>query len=140
MPVVRISMAKGKSPEYIAAVSKSIYGAMREHYVLAEGDLFHIFEQLDASAFLYDRAYVSPEPRTDDFMLIQIVSDARRKIEKTDAIKAICDRLGASPGVKPQDVTVVLSTNSTLEDFSLGYGVSAAAPTTLTRIHQESRT
>lgn len=128
MPVVRVSLAKGKSPEYMAAVSESIYGAMREHYVLAEGDLFHIFEQLDAGAFIYDRNYVSASPRTDDFMIVQIVSDARRNTEKTAAIKAICDRLGASPGVKPQDLAIVLSTNSTLEDFSLGYGISAAAP------------
>ncbi len=128
MPVVRISMAKGKSPEYMAAVSKSIYGAMREQYVLADGDLFHIFEQLDASAFIYDRNYVSAEPRTNDFMIVHIVSDARRNVEKTRTIKAICDKLGASPGVKPQDIAIVLSTNSTLEDFSLGYGVSAGSP------------
>lgn len=128
MPVVRISMVKGKSPEYLAAVSASIYAAMRESYVLAEGDLFHIFEQLDPSAFIYDREYVSQEPRTHEFLLIQIISDARRQIEKIAIIKAICDKLGASPGVKPQDIAIVLSTNSTLEDFSLGYGAPAAQP------------
>ncbi|MGY2736649.1 tautomerase family protein [Sphingomonas sp. UYP23] len=128
MPVVRISLARGKPPEYLAAVSASIYEAMRESYVLAKGDLFHIFEELDAGAFIYDREYVVREQRTDDFMIIQIVSDGRRNVEKTAAIKAICDRLGASPGVKPQDIAIVLSTSSTLEDFSLGYGESAAAP------------
>ncbi len=128
MPVVRISMLKGKSPAYLASLSESIYGAMRDQYVLAKGDLFHIFEQLEASAFIYDRNYVSAEPRTDDFMIVQIISDARRNIEKSALIKALCVRLGASPGVKPQDIAVVLSTNSTLEDFSLGYGASAAPP------------
>ena len=62
-------------------------------------------------------------------MIIQVVADARREAEKSATYKAICDRLAASPGVKAQDVTVILSTNSTLEDFSLGYGVSAAALT-----------
>ena len=130
MPVIRITLNKGKSPEYLQAVSESIYGALRDQFVLSEGDKFHIFEQLDPSTFIYDRDFVSKEPRTDDFMIIQVVADARREAEKSATYKAICDRLAASPGVKPQDVTVVLSTNSTLEDFSLGYGVSAA---TLTR-------
>ncbi len=124
MPLVRITLNKGKSPEYLAAVSKSIYSAMLEHYVLAEGDLFHIFEQLDASTFVYDRNFHTPETRTDDFMIIQIVSDGRREAEKAAGFKALCDSLGASPGVKPQDITVLLYTNNTLEDSSFGYGVS----------------
>ncbi len=127
MPVIRVTLNKGKSPEYLAAVSESIYSALREQFVLSEGDKFHIFEQLDASTFIYDRDFISKQPRTNDFMIIQIVADARRETEKTATFKAICDKLAASPGVKPQDVTVVLSTNSTLEDFSLGYGVSAAS-------------
>lgn len=57
-------------------------------------------------------------------MMIQILADARRVFEKTATIKAICDKLVASPGVAPQDIVVVFGTNLTLEDFSLDYGVS----------------
>ena len=128
MPVVRISLAKGKPPEYLKTISDVIYETMLEHYVLAEGDKFHIFEQLDSTAFIYDRDYVVQEPRTDDFMMIQIISDARRALEKVATIKAICDNLGTALGVKPQDVAVILSTNSTLEDFSLGEGAPATTP------------
>ena len=124
MPVVRITLLKGKPREYLAAVSKSIYDALREQFVLSEGDLFHIFEQMEPSTFIFDRNFISKEARTDDFMIIQVVADARREAEKSATFKAICEKLGASPGVKPQDITVVLSTNSTLEDFSLGYGIS----------------
>ena len=127
MPIVRITLNKGKSPEYLAAVSDSIYTAMREQFLLDEGDKFHILEQLDNSTFIYDRNFGVREARTDDFMIIQIVADARRAFEKTATIKAICDKLGASPGVLPQNVVVVLYTSLTLEDASLGYGESVVS-------------
>ena len=124
MPIVRITLKEGKSPEYLAAVSDSVYGAMREHFALPEGDKFHIFEELDSNTFIYDRDFGASEQRTDDFMLIQIVSDARRKSEKTALFKALCERLAALPGVRPQDIAVSLTTTSTLEDASLGDGVA----------------
>ena len=127
MPIVRITLKKGKSPEFLAAVSDSIYAAMREQFLLDEGDKFHIFEQLDDSTFIYDANFGVREPRTDDFMIIQIVADARRVFEKTATIKAICARLGASPGVLPQNIVVVLYTSLTLEDVSLGYGESVVS-------------
>ena len=125
MPVVRITLLKGKSPEYLAEVSDSIYDALRENFILSEGDKFHIFEQLDESEFVFDRNFASREPRTDDVMIIQVDADARRKVEKAATYKALCDKLGASPGVNAQDIIVILDASRTLEDFSLGYGVSA---------------
>ena len=125
MPVIRITLLKGKTPEYLAAVSTSIYSALREEFMLSDGDRFHVFEEMEPHTFLFDRDFASKEPRTDDIMIIQIVADARRKVEKAATYKALCERLGASPGVKPQDIIVTLSTTNTLEDFSLGYGISA---------------
>ena len=124
MPIVRITLKSGKPPEYLAAVSESIYAAMREHFALDEGDKFHIFEQLDASAFIYDRTFGLSEARTDDFMSVQIESDTRRVFEKIATIKAINEKLVASPGVKPQDVVVMLHPNLSVDDASLGNGVS----------------
>lgn len=128
MPIVRITLLKGKSPEYLAAISKSLYEAMREEYFLSEGDLFHVFEQLDPEAFIFDRNFGTPVPRTDDFLMVQIVSDARRAVEKSNTFKAIRDKLAESPGVKPQDIVVQLATNNNLEDFSLSFGEAAGVP------------
>lgn len=124
MPIVRITLKAGKSPEYLEAVSESIYAAMREQFALDDGDKFHIFEQLDASAFIYDRTFGVTDARTDDFMIIQINSDTRRVFEKLATIKAINDKLVASPGVKPQDVVVMLHPTLSVDDASLGNGVS----------------
>lgn len=127
MPLVRITLNQGKSASYLAAVSDSIYQAMLDKCELPENDKFHIFEQVAAGSLVFSPDHASKEPRSDDFMIIQIVADARRKSEKSATFRAICDRLVTSPGVKPQDVMVLFSTTRTLEDFSLGYGVSAAS-------------
>jgi hypothetical protein len=46
MPLVRVTMIKGKSPDYIKKMSDSIYAALVEAYQMAENDLFQIIEQL----------------------------------------------------------------------------------------------
>src|SRR5580704_8880101 len=42
MPLVRVTMIKGKSPDYIKKMSDSIYEALVEAYQQAEGESFQI--------------------------------------------------------------------------------------------------
>ena len=42
MPLVRVTMIKGKSPDYIKKMSDSIYEALVEAYQMTENDLFQI--------------------------------------------------------------------------------------------------
>ncbi len=122
MPIVRITLNKGKSPEYLEAISQSIYASMLEQYQLDEGDKFHIFAELDASTFKYDRNFGVREPRTDDFMVIELLSDPRRAPDKLAVMKALKEKLSASPGVNPQDIVVIIDARLASEDASLGYG------------------
>ncbi|MFP3554025.1 tautomerase family protein [Paraburkholderia sp. SIMBA_049] len=55
MPLVRVTMIKGKSPEYIKKMSESIYEALVEAYQMPENDLFQIIEQLEPGDMIYDR-------------------------------------------------------------------------------------
>ena len=57
MPLVRVTMIKGKSPDYIKKMSDSIYEALVEAYQMAENDLFQIIEQLEPGDLIYDRHY-----------------------------------------------------------------------------------
>jgi 4-oxalocrotonate tautomerase len=126
MPLVRVSMMKGKSPEYIKAMSTSIYEALVESYGMPEHDHFQIIEQLEPSELLFDRNFRATSPRSDDFLLLHIKADARRVSEKEALYKFLVDKLAKSPGVKPQDVFVTLDVNTVLEDWSFGNGISAA--------------
>jgi 4-oxalocrotonate tautomerase len=126
MPLVRVSMLKGKSPEYLSAVSTSIYEALVESYGMPEHDHFQIFEQLEPIEFAFDRNFRTRTPRSDNFILLHIKADARRASEKEALYQFLVEKLAKSPGVDPQDVFVTLDVNTVLEDWSFGNGVSAA--------------
>lgn len=125
MPLVRVSMHKGKPQEYINLLSESIYKALVDSYLMPECDLFQVFEQLEPGSLFFDRHF-GGGPRTDDFLLITIKSDARRVGEKEALMKRLVEKLAESPGVRPEDVFIVLDVDSNLEDYSFGKGISAA--------------
>jgi len=116
-------MLKGKSPEYIKRTSDSIYEALIEAYEMSEGDLFQIIEQLEPGDLIYSRHYGIKGQRTDDFMIINIESDARRWGEKETFFARLSDKLAASPGVARDDVFIRLSVTSGKEDWSFGSGL-----------------
>ncbi|NPT53073.1 tautomerase family protein [Paraburkholderia elongata] len=126
MPLVRVTMIKGKSPEYIKKMSDSIYEALVEAYQMPENDLFQIIEQLEPGDLIYDRRYGINGQRSDDFMIINIESDARRRDEKEAFLARLSDKLAASPGIARDDVFVRLSMNAGAEDWSFGSGCPAS--------------
>jgi phenylpyruvate tautomerase PptA (4-oxalocrotonate tautomerase family) len=126
MPLVRVTMIKGKSPEYIKRMSDSIYEALAEAYEMSENDLFQIIEQVEPGNLIFDRHYGLTRNRSNDFMIVNIQSDARRRDEKEAFMARLSDKLAASPGVARDDVFVLLSTNSGAEDWSFGNGIPAS--------------
>jgi phenylpyruvate tautomerase PptA (4-oxalocrotonate tautomerase family) len=126
MPLVRVTMIKGKSPEYIKKMSDSIYEALVEAYEMSQNDLFQIIEQVEPGNLIFDRHYGLKRNRSNDFMIVNVQSDARRRDEKEAFMARLSDKLAASPGVARDDVFVLLSTNSGAEDWSFGNGIPAS--------------
>src|SRR6201984_1785341 len=126
MPLVRVTMIKGKSAEYIKKMSDSIYEALVEAYQMPENDLFQIIEQLEPGDLIYDRHYGIKGQRSGDFIIINIESDARRRAEKEAFLARLSDKLAASPGIARDDVFVRLSMTAAWEDWSLGSGVAVS--------------
>lgn len=126
MPLVRVTMLKGKAPEYIHQLSQSIYESLVEAYLMPENDMFQIIEQLDAGSLIYDRRFGIDGERSDDFVLINIECDARRRSEKQAFVARLVQKLAASPGLSPNDVFVRLSTNTVMDDWSFGGGKVAS--------------
>jgi len=125
MPLVRVTMIKGKSADYIKKMSDSIYEALVDGY-MQKGDLFQIIEQLEPGDLIYDRHFGIKGSRSGDFVIINIESDARRRGEKADFMARLSDKLAASPGIARDDVFVRLDMTSGLEDWSLGSGVAVS--------------
>ncbi|MDR3518442.1 MAG: tautomerase family protein [Azospirillaceae bacterium] len=127
MPVTRISLLAGKSPDYLAAVSDSLDRALVECFAVPERDRFVLIHQHQPEEMIFDRTYRGG-PRSDDFIVFHITTGKPRSDETKRAFyRGLVDRLAEAPGIRPQDVMVVIA-NSTFEDWSFASGISAAAP------------
>src|SRR5258708_33071134 len=116
MPLVRVTMIKGKSPDYIKKMSDSIYEALVEAYVQQKEETFQIIEQLEPSDLIYARRFGIQGSRSENFVIINIESDARRRGEKEAFLARLSDQLAASPGFARADDSFRLSMTATLED------------------------
>jgi phenylpyruvate tautomerase PptA (4-oxalocrotonate tautomerase family) len=126
MPLVRVTMIKGKSPDYIKKMSDSIYEALVEAYVQQKEETFQIIEQVEPSDLIYARRFGIKGSRSENFVIINIESDARRRAEKEALLSRLSDKLAASPGIARDDVFVRLDMTSGLEDWSLGSGIAVS--------------
>jgi phenylpyruvate tautomerase PptA (4-oxalocrotonate tautomerase family) len=121
MPFTRISLLKGKSPDYIAALSESLHRAMVETFNVPPADRFHIIHQHDQGELIFDRNYLAG-PRSDDFVLIAITAGKPRTAEARAAFfKRAVELLGQSPGLRPEDVMIVVNTTAP-DEWSFGNG------------------
>jgi len=126
MPLVRIALRKGKSPEYRRAISESIHRAMVETIKIPEQDRFQIVTEHDDAGLVYDPSYLGIS-RSDGVVLVQITLSAGRTMDVRKALFArIVQLLRESPGVRPEDVFVSL-VEVAKENWSFGNGVAQYA-------------
>jgi phenylpyruvate tautomerase PptA (4-oxalocrotonate tautomerase family) len=130
MPYTRISLMKGKSAEYLQAVSASLQQALTEEFEVPRTDLFQIFQQLEAHELIFDRHYMGGPggPRSDDFILFAITAGRVRDTATKQAFyRRLVSLLAAAPGVRPEDVMVVINT-TTADEWSFAAGAPLAVP------------
>ena len=124
MPFVSISLIEGKSPAHIRAVADGVHQGLVETFNVPTDDRFQVIQQHAPGALIYDADYMGIH-RTDDLVLINITASTGRSTAQKQALyRAITDRLVADPGLRPQDVLIVLSPNAR-EDWSFGNGVAS---------------
>ncbi len=126
MPLVRVSLISGKSPEYRRAVADSVHRALVDAIKIPEKDRFQIITEHAPGDFIYDPSYLDV-PRSDDVMLVQITLSAGRSVEVKRALYArMVELLAASPGIRKQDLFVSLVEVAN-ENWSFGNGVAQYA-------------
>jgi 4-oxalocrotonate tautomerase len=120
MPVTRIAIREGKTPEYKQALLDEIYEAMRETVQIKDGDRFMAITEHDEHAFAYG-AFLDID-RSDELVQIQVFWAPGKPVEaKLAMYKKIVERLGNNPGVRPEDVLIsVIETAA--ENWSFGNG------------------
>src|ERR1700733_9162080 len=120
MPVPRIAIRDGKSPEYKQALLDEIYEAMRETVAIKDGDRFMAITEHDANSFAYG-PFLGIE-RTDDLVQIQIFwAPGKSTDAKLAMYKKIVERLFHNPGVRSEDILSSVN-EAAPENWSFGNG------------------
>jgi len=123
MPLVRISLRKGKSADYIQAIRDAVYLSLVETFNVPENDRFLLVHEHDGTGFDYDPTYPGIA-RTDDVVFIQATVSNTRTVEQKEALyRRLADRLAESPGLRREDVFINLI-EVAKENWSFGNGIA----------------
>jgi len=120
MPVTRIAIREGKTPEYKQALMDEIYEAMRETVAIKDGDRFMAIAEHGAHEFAYG-PFLGID-RGDDLVQIQVFwAPGKTVAAKLAMYEKIVERLGINPGVQPEDVLISV-VETAAENWSFGNG------------------
>ncbi|WP_262296937.1 tautomerase family protein [Microvirga sesbaniae] len=126
MPLIRISLRNGKTPAYRKALADGVYLALRETFNVPEDDLFVTVSEHEGDNFFYGANYLDI-PRSDDLVIIQLTVSNTRTIDQKKALfRRIVEKLGADPGLRPEDVFINLI-EVEKENWSFGHGIAQYA-------------
>jgi 4-oxalocrotonate tautomerase len=126
VPLVRVSLRKGKPAAYRKAVLDGIYRAMRSAFDVPDEDRFMVMSEHDEPDFSYSNNYLGIA-RSDDLILIQITANNTRTTDQKKAFyRQIVENLKKDPGVRPEDVLINL-VEVVKENWSFGNGIAQYA-------------
>jgi 4-oxalocrotonate tautomerase len=126
MPLVRVSLRRGKSDDYKKAIGDGVYKAMREAFNVPEEDRFVVVSEHSESEFQFSKTYLDIA-RSDDLVIIQITANNTRTIEQKKALFArIAELLSQHPGLRKEDVFISL-VDVPKENWSFGNGIAQYA-------------
>lgn len=103
MPLVKIEIRMGKPVEYRRSMIESVRRAFIEALQTPEAALWiRVCERKEEN-------FPLPPGRSDDAILIEVSLMPGRIAEKKEALfRAIVGNLGLSPGIRPEDLCIVL--------------------------------
>lgn len=121
MPLTRIALRAGKSPEYRQALVDGIQRALVETFNVPEDDQFVLLSEHGPDAIVYNRRYLGID-RGDDFVVIQLtVSNTRSTAQKQALFRRIAELLHERPGLRTEDIFINLI-EVLPENWSFGNG------------------
>jgi phenylpyruvate tautomerase PptA (4-oxalocrotonate tautomerase family) len=127
MPLVRISMLKGRPAEDIRSIADGVHEALVEVYSVPADDRFQIIEQFEPGEIIFSKTYLDIA-RSDRLVIVHVTASNWRDTAAKQALyRAIADRLAAKPGVRPEDVLIVITSNDR-PDWSFGNGIASYVP------------
>lgn len=126
MPLVRISLMKGRAEGFGKKVGEIVYRAMVDAINVPAKDNFQIITEHDKNSLIYNPSYLDIK-RTDGIVFIQVTLNEGRTVElKKVFYKAVAEHLNKELGVRMEDVLISL-VEVKKENWSFGNGVAQYA-------------
>jgi len=117
MPLVNISILKGRSPEYIKAVADAVNASVIETMGFPEDDRYQVINQIEPECLQF-------QERKGDRVVMHLVMRAGRSNKSKQAFyKQVTERLGANPGIPAANVLITITENHDI-DWSFRDGVA----------------
>ena len=127
MPLVRIDLAAGKSPDYRRMIGEVVYEAMISTINVPKDDRFQIITEHAPADFIADPTYLGVQ-RSPDCVIIQVTLNEGRTLDQKRAFyKAIADGLNSRLNLRREDVFISL-VEVRKENWSFGNGEAQYAP------------
>ena len=120
MPLVRIDVIEGRTPDALRAVADAIHTAIVAVYDIPPRDRFQIVTEHPAQLIIAEDAGLGFE-RTSGVVMIQIFTQRGRSDEKKAQLYAAITDAMAEAGVAGEDVFIGYVENGP-QDWSFGFG------------------
>jgi phenylpyruvate tautomerase PptA (4-oxalocrotonate tautomerase family) len=120
MPVVDITLLRGRTPERLTLIADSVHDALVQHFGVPAEDRFQVIHQCEPHELIFDRTFMGG-PRSDGFVMIRVIAGKERTVEvKRAFFAAVVGNLGRAD-VAPEDVFIMLDSVD-ITDFSVAGG------------------
>ena len=121
MPLLNITLQRGKDCAYIKKMSQTIHDTLIKTWNIPSRDYFHIVNQIEPECSFIDKTMWDME-RTNDIIVIHITSTPRTSEMKKAFFKELPIALENAIGLKPDNVFISI-VNNQIEDWTFGKGV-----------------
>ena len=117
MPLVNISILKGKSSDYVKAISDGINAAVIETMGFPDDDRYQIAHEVEPHCLQF-------QDRDEDRVMMHLTMRAGRSNKSKQAFYAKCvEILSKDPGIKPENVLITIVENHDI-DWSFKEGIA----------------
>jgi len=126
MPLVKVNLRKGRTPEEKAAIGASIQAALVSTLNVPDADRYQLFTEFDDENFRHTDSYLGLE-YTSGLLIIEITFLQGRDDEVKKTLLAKINENLVSAGVVGPDDVFVMITEIGLANISFGQGLAQRA-------------
>ena len=120
MPLLRFDLIAGRTDGELKSLLDTAHRAIVEAFGVPERDRYQIVHEHRASRMIIEDTGLGI-PRTGKVVFLQVTSRKRKKRQKEDFYRLLCEALEKECGISPSDVVVSFVENGD-EDWSFGLG------------------